>query len=55
MMKMLEVPSHHCSLVNNAMLACLFGSISSVQRLTYPHTIWLPGFIEKQVLYPLGL
>ena len=54
-MKMLGVPSYYSFHVNNATLACLLGLISSLQRLTYPHTIYLPGFIAKQVPYPLGL
>ena len=49
MMKVLEVPSYYSFRVNNSMLACLHGSISSLQRQTYPHTICPSGFIVKQV------
>ena len=34
--------------VNNSMLACLHGSMSSLQRLTYQHTICSSGFIVKK-------
>ena len=61
-MKMLDVPSCCSSRVNNSMLACLLGSISSLQQLTFSTANMhirlharqvpnLPGLSLRQELY----